>query len=202
MFNRRIRFVTTLLLSTLLVPALRAAQQNQVLAELQFAGTTKVEQNSGVWIDGQYLGFLKELKDDKKVMLLPGEHEITVRQAGYKDFTDKVRVEPAETRLLTVTMQRDPNVKYPGKDAATLKLHIEPDRAAVFLDDGYVGHVSDFGGAFRSMEVSPGKHQIKVALPGYKTFETEINLLPQQKSEIKTGLVKGTTDRTAPLVRE
>ena len=32
------------------------AGKNQVMGELQFSGATKVERESGVWIDGQYVG--------------------------------------------------------------------------------------------------------------------------------------------------
>ena len=39
-----------------------------------------------MWVDGNYVGYLKELKGDKKILLLPGEHEIAVRQSGYDDF--------------------------------------------------------------------------------------------------------------------
>src|SRR5437762_10266506 len=49
--------------------------QNQVMGELKFSGPTKIEKSSGVWIDGQYVGYLRELKGDKKIMLLPGQHE-------------------------------------------------------------------------------------------------------------------------------
>src|ERR1043166_6751297 len=59
--------------------------QNQVMGELEFEGKSKVEQDSGVWVDGNYVGYLKELKGNKKVMLLPGTHEVTVRQSGYQD---------------------------------------------------------------------------------------------------------------------
>ena len=52
---------------------------NAVLGEIQLEGATKVEKTSGVWVDGQYVGYLKELKGSKKVLLLPGEHEIAVR---------------------------------------------------------------------------------------------------------------------------
>ena len=41
------------------------------------------------------------------------------------------------------------------------------------------------------MLVSPGKHRVKIALPGYQAFETEVNLLPHQKITIKTNLVPG-----------
>ena len=81
---------------------------------------TKIERNSGVWIDGQYVGYLKELKGGKKIVLLPGDHEVSVRQAGYKDFTKTVVVEPRQVQLFTVTMQKDPRALYPAANAATL----------------------------------------------------------------------------------
>jgi PEGA domain len=178
---------------------LNAQEKNQVMGELQFSGATKVERESGVWIDGQYVGFVKELKGNKKILLLPGEHQVSVRRAGFKNFEEKVVVQPGTLEPLTVRMEKDPNARYPAKNAANLKLVVVPDRAAVFVDDGYVGHASDFGGAFRSMTVAPGKHKIRVALPGYHTFETDITLAAGQKSEIKAELVKGNVEDTAPV---
>jgi hypothetical protein len=52
------------------------------------------------------------------------------------------------------------------------------------------------------MLISPGKHRIKIELPGYRTFETEVNLLAGQKSEIKTALVKGSIEQAGPLIKE
>src|SRR5580692_6353755 len=80
--------------------------QNQVLGRIDFSGATKVEKTSGVWIDGQYVGYLKELKGAKKIVLLPGDHEISVRQSGYNDFSQKVTVEPGQTQVVRVTMQK------------------------------------------------------------------------------------------------
>jgi hypothetical protein len=59
-----------------------SAQNSDVLGEIQFEGKTNVEKTSGVWVDGQYVGYLKELKESKKVLLLPGEHTISVRKNG------------------------------------------------------------------------------------------------------------------------
>src|SRR6266853_6119939 len=50
--------------------------QNDVMGELQFEGKTKVERDSGVWIDENYVGYLKELNGSKKIMLLPGVHQV------------------------------------------------------------------------------------------------------------------------------
>jgi hypothetical protein len=186
----------------LCAPDFSQAQQNQVMGELKFSGATKVARDSGVWIDGQYVGYLKELKGDKKIMLLPGQHEISVRQTGYNSFTQTVVVEPGRVHMLSLQMTPDIRALRVGPDAAELKLTVNPDRAAVFLDDGYVGHAAEFGGAFHSMLLPPGKHRIKVELPGYRTFETEVNLLPRQKSKVETDLVVGSILEAGSLIKE
>jgi hypothetical protein len=175
--------------------------QNQVLGEVQFVGNTKVEKTSGVWIDEQYVGYVEELKNDKKVLLLPGEHVISVRQSGYTDFTEKVVVEPGKKVVLHVTMQRDSRSQFPTV-TSQLKLKVMPDRAAVFVDDGFVGTVHEFSGVGRGMLVSPGKHRVKIALPGYQVFETEVNLLPKQKITIKTNLVPGSITQAGPSIKK
>jgi hypothetical protein len=60
----------------------------------------------------------------------------------------------------------------------------------VFVDERFVGHVGEFGGVGKSMLVVPGAHRIRIALPGYETFESDINPRPRQKVEVKTDLVK------------
>ena len=179
-----------------------AAAQNQVMGKIRFVGASKVEKTSGVWIDGGYVGYLGELKEENSVTLLPGEHEIVVRQAGYEDFKQKVVVEPGKELILQVAMPKDRRVGEYPKITSTVKLEVTPERAAVFLDDMFVGHVQEFRGLARSMLVSPGKHRIKIALPGYQTFETEINLLPRQKFTIKTELVKGSITQADPLIKQ
>src|ERR1700686_1156263 len=171
----------------LLTPAIYAG--NQVMGEIQFEGKSKVEKTSGVWVDGGYVGYLKELKGSKKVLLLPGEHVITVRQNGYQDFTERVAVQPGQKHLVRVAMEKAPTGTMPAVKA-TVKIVVNPSRAAVFLDGLFVGHVGEFEGVGRGMLVAPGTHKIKVALPGYQTFETEINALPKQKVEVKTNLLR------------
>ncbi|PYT57155.1 MAG: hypothetical protein DMG35_20810 [Acidobacteria bacterium] len=132
--------------------------QNQVLGEVQLVGKTKADKTSGVWVDGQYVGYVDELKDDMKILLLPGEHEIVVRQSGYTDFAQKVLVEPRRKTVLKLVMLKDPRSQFP-KVTAQIKLRVTPERAAVFFDDAFVGSVNEFMGVGRGMLVSPGKHR-------------------------------------------
>jgi len=52
------------------------------------------------------------------------------------------------------------------------------------------------------MKISPGKHRIRVELPGYRTFDTEMNLLANQESEVKTELVPGSIEQNSPLIKK
>lgn len=191
-----LRFLSFLLLSgffALLLASSLSAQDSKIMGELRFQGATSVARDSGVWIDGNYVGYVKELKDDKKVLLLPGKHQITVRNSGYSDWTSNIIVEPGQIQTLHIKMSLLPNAQEP-KVTSQLKLTIHPPRAAVFVDGNYVGHAGELGGAVHALLISPGKHHIKVELPGYRTFETEVTLLAGQKSEVKTELVKGSVE--------
>lgn len=168
-----------------------AAQQSQQAGEVRFNADNEQERDSGVWIDGKYVGYVKELKGDKKVLLPSGEHEVSIRSDGYKDFVKKIVVAPGEAQTIDVVMEENPKSIYPGDDAAEFRLDIQPKRAAVFLDDAYVGHGGDFGGRFHSMLVAPGKHRLKVTLEGYRPYEGDINPVANEKSRMKIALEKG-----------
>jgi len=179
-----------------------SAQSNDVLGEVQFEGKTNVEKTSGVWVDGQYVGYLNELKLSKKVLLLPGDHTISVRQNGYQDFSQTIVVQPGKTQIIRVAMNKAATGPMPpDAELATVKINVNPSRAAVFVDNRFVGHVGEFGGLGRAMQVVPGTHHIRIALPGYATFETDINPLPRQKVEVKTDLVKSETPLAEPLLK-
>lgn len=178
-----------------------SAQDSKILGEIRFEGATSVDRDAGVWIDGNYVGYVKELKDDKKVLLLPGKHQITARSSGYSDWTSNLIVEPSQVQTLHIKMSLLPNAQEP-KVTCELKLTIQPSRAAVFVDGNYVGHAGELGGAIHALLISPGKHHIKVELPGYRTFETDVTLLAGQKSEVKTELVKGSIEQSSSDIKK
>jgi len=184
-----------------LMVSIASCAQNQVLGEVRLVGKTNADKTSGVWVDGQYVGYVKELKEDKKLLLLPGEHEIAVRQSGYTDFTQQVIVEPHKKIILQVVMLKDPRTQFP-KVTSQIKLQVTPDRAAVFVDGAFAGCVNEFKGMERAMLVSPGEHRIKIALPGYQTFDTSVSLLRNQKITIKTDLLPGSITQAGTAIKQ
>ena len=184
MSNRRLMPIALILLIGVV------GAEDRVQSELRFAAHTKDEKTAGVWVDGQYVGFVKELADDKKLMLLPGKHEIVIRQAWYNEFVKQVILEPGKIEQINVALVK--SARLPTKDATgELKIAATPSRAAVFVDGQYAGHVDEFNGVGKAMLLTPGQHRLRIALPGYLPFDTMVDLRPQQKLKIQTDLVKG-----------
>lgn len=194
--NRAARILSYFALLLLFAaPAGAFAAQSAKMGEVRFTTDTQDERDAGVWIDGKYAGYVKELKGDRKVMLPAGQHEFVIKQAGYKDLTKAITVDPDQSpfQTIAVVLEENPKMTYPGGNAAEYRLDIQPKRAAVFVDDNYMGHGSDFGGHFHSMLVTPGKHHLKITLAGYKTYETDIDATASTKSQMKIVLERGDT---------
>jgi hypothetical protein len=190
----------------LLTPGATSAQQapppvgNQIMGELGFAASAKPDKTAGVWVDGQYVGFVNELKGNKRVLLLPGSHEISVRQTGYFDLTQTITAEPGKKTILTIKLDKNPQAQF-SAITGEIKLEVTPDRAAVFVDGHFAGTVNQFRGAGRAMLVAPGNHHIKIDLVGYQPFETDVTLLAKQKLTVKTDLAPGTVQQADPAVK-
>lgn len=179
----------SLLLTIILLTAATVLAENTILGEVEFHGTATSAKDSGVWVDGQYLGYVNELKGSKKVLLLPGAHDIAVRQDGYLDFRTRVTVQPGEKQVIEVKMEKDTHFRMPDV-TSEIKMSVDPNRAAVFVDDLLVGHAGEFGGIGRSLLVAAGHRKITISLPGYRTFQTELDLAPNQRLDLKTELQK------------
>jgi hypothetical protein len=130
-----------------------------------------------------------ELKGSKKVLLLPGGHVITVRQSGCRDFTQTIIARPGQTEILHVAMHKgvtwsDAECDRLGKDCR------QPSESGSVYGRNFRGERRRIWGLGRAMLIAPGAHKIRIALPGHQTFETEINVIANQKLEIKTELAK------------
>ena len=197
MFSRK--SLPTILAIMALVGMVHA--EDRVQSELRFVGHNKAEKTAGVWVDGQYVGFVKELSGNKKIVLLPGKHDVLVRQAWYKDYAEEVILEPGRASVVNVSLVRD---AHPTAREATgeLKISATPTRAAVFVDNQFAGHVDEFEGVGKAMLLTPGRHSVRVALPGYLPFETVVDLRPHQKLKLQTDLVKGSITEAGSLVNQ
>ena len=173
------------------LPAVRA--QESATGEVRFSSGSADERDAGVWVDGKYAGYVKEFKfrGKKRLLLAAGAHEIIIKQSGYEDLTKKITLAADGFQDIDVSLVPNTKATYPGADRAELRLDIRPKNAAVFVDGMYVGRGADFGGRFHSLFVTPQKHQLKITLDGYKTYQMEIEPPPSQKTQMTIVLELG-----------
>jgi len=182
------------LASALLIPAGAApAQGGGPTGEINFIPYSKVEKSAGVWVDGQYAGYVDELKGRKALKLGAGKHEIVLKESGYKEIDRNVDIAAGGALDFSVKMELDPNQRY-SVENAELKIHAVPSSAAVYVDGKFAGAVHDFGGIGKSMLLAPGKHTIRISMPGYQDYTTEIDMAANQKYRIETKLSPGMND--------
>ena len=173
--------------------------EDRVQAELRFVAHNKDEKTAGVWVDGQYVGYVKELTGEKKLALLPGKHEVIVRQAWFDELVEQVILEPGQVREINVSLVKSAPIPR-GEATGELKISATPSRAAVFVDNQYAGHADEFDGVGKAMLLTPGQHRVRIALPGYLPFDTVVDLRPHQKLKLETQLVKGSITEAGSLV--
>jgi len=175
--------------------------ENKVLAELRFEAHNRAEKTAGVWVDGQYVGYAKDLTGNKKVRLVPGKHEVIVRQAWYADYVEQPVLDPGEVHRIKLRLVKDE--RTPRNDATSeFKIAASPARAAVFVDNVFAGQANEFDGAGKAMLLTPGSHHVRITLPGYLPFETAVDLRPHQKLKIQTRLEKGSGQESGAPVSQ
>jgi hypothetical protein len=170
---------------------------NPLQREVELKAAGKIERNAGLWLDGQYMGFVKDLEGKGKLVLLPGEHKLVFKLIGYHERTSTIDVEPGSRKQYRVAMVPDADATYPDEnETARLRIFVKPEEAAIFVNDSYVGHIDQFDGR-GGMRLSSGTYRFTIALPGYEAFNTELTVRAGQSYEIKTDLPQGRLDEQA-----
>lgn len=87
-------------------------------------------------------------------------------------------------------------------DRADVRVMVTPRAAAVFVDGYYAGLVDDFDGAFQSLPLSPGGHEIAIYMDGYRTIHQRLYLPPRKSYKLTYAMQKladGETSEMPPL---
>jgi hypothetical protein len=149
------------------------------------------------------VGYVRNLDGKDSLVLVPGEHRLEIKLIGYETVERTIVVEPGEEISYRVTMSEAGNVSYPEADrTARVRFDVEPEDAAISVDERYVGHVNRFNGR-NGMRLSAVTYRFTIALPGYHSFDTEITVRAEQDYEIKTELPTASyADQAGELVSD
>ena len=74
---------------------------------------------------------------------------------------------------------------------ASIRMHVEPADAEVYVDGYYAGVVDDFDGFFQRLNLAPGRHQITLRLDGYRTWGAEVYATPGDTLNLHHDMIPG-----------
>ncbi len=70
-----------------------------------------------------------------------------------------------------------------------LRLKVKPKEAEVYVDGAFYGHVDDYDGTFKHLQLRVGPHKLEIRAEGYTTLQTDVRILPG-KTVTYTGELK------------
>ena len=116
----------------------------------------------------------------QSIKLVPGPHEVSVRNSGYAPVTQSVQIEAGKTTDLSVTLQKSGDkVSGPFGD---IEFKGDP-RAAVLLNgatpDYFVGHVDEFNWNWiwhQRLLVHPGTYNVTVTREGQSIWSGPVTV--------------------------
>ena len=102
--------------------------------------------------------------------LKPDSYKITVRKTNYIDYQNTIFLSPGESGGLTITLKPQPGTLTISPSIANAEMTI------INLDDNSV--VGNYTERIKDMNIGPGRYQIAVTKPGYRTALREIIVKP------------------------
>jgi hypothetical protein len=76
--------------------------------------------------------------------------------------------------------------------SGAVRLQVRPKDARVLVDGYYTGIVDDFDGTFQRLRLPPGRHEITLKLPGFKTHRILLYAAIGNTLKIRYDLIPGT----------
>ena len=149
-------------------------QMGSILLNIDEDSRTVEPEKTSVYLDGNYIGVMPRAGKILKIEnILIGRHNLRVEHPDYETEEEIIEVRHHATE--------EANLKLKGK-AGKILIASTPLRAQVYLDGTARGETPYSG------SLSPGRHRVKVELPGYQLKEMEIEIRPNRPQSVSLEL--------------
>jgi hypothetical protein len=167
-----------------------------------------------ILLDGEAVGYAKDYDGRwDSLSIVPGHHTITLRTEGYTTRVIDIDARPGASYVFSddlkrgegeerVALEAPPEPKGNDFHATTatpapaqasvargrLRVHVEPEDAAVYLDGEYLGLAGELSRLHGSIPVATGSHRLEVVRPGFETSVTTIDVSGESVAEARVTL--------------
>ncbi len=152
-----------------------------------FVKATGTPGSAGVFADGKYLGPATRFTVAERYPLGPGEHNITLRDPRYHDFTTKVIIYPGSTvkvkyQLKPAELAKPPfgRLRFGGGVPESFMSVASGDTSAVYLNGRFYGYVDELNNAGGGLLLNPGVYRLRVSSPVYGEIDRDVTIKADQ----------------------
>lgn len=138
---------------------------------------------AGVFVDGKYVGPAVRFSVPEKYTVDPGEHEVTIRDPRYEDYTTKVTVVAGKTAKVSFKLKALPLVPPPygrlrfgGGEAESFISVTAGDVSPVYLNDKFYGYLDEMNNRGSGWLLPPGSYQLRVSSPIFGEINQEVKI--------------------------
>ncbi len=141
---------------------------------------------AGVFVDDKYVGPAANFGFTRKYAVAAGEHEITLRDSRYQDFSTKVKIEAGKTTTISQSLQEATVAPPPY---GTLRIQGGSSKFdAVYLNGKFMGHLDEFNNSAQGLLLNPGEYTLKVVSPaGTQELEQKVKIEEKKTTRVHVG---------------
>jgi hypothetical protein len=114
-----------------------------------------------IWLDQRYYGTTPQVIGG----LSAGTHSLTLRNAGYYDYTAQFTITAGQTTTLAPGM----SPYTPSSGYGDLRIQSNPVGGAVYVGNNYMGTTIS-STALYVTQLTPGSYSVRITLAGYQTY--------------------------------
>jgi len=143
-------------------------------------------EGAAVYVNNDYHGTTPIIGSLDISNLNPGSYTLTLKKAGYVDYTSQVTIVAGTTTQVNgiLTASQAPSV-------ATAQIISSPAGADIYINNQYVGITP-----IEFQDVKPGAYTVELRLPGYASYTTTGQVTGGQAISLNVALTPATTPTT------
>ena len=138
---------------------------------------------AGIFVDGKYVGPAVRFSVPEKYAVTAGEHEVTIKDPRYEDYTTKVTVRPKKTtkisfKLKPVEPAKPPfgRLRFGGGVPESFISVAGGDTSAVYINGKFYGYVDELNNAGGGLLLNPGTYKVQVSSPIYGEINKDVTI--------------------------
>ena len=147
---------------------------------------------AGLFVDGKYIGPAGRFTVPEKYAVAPGEHEVTLRDPRFEEYTTKVTVQSKKTTKIKYKLKKLELPKGPfgrlrfGPDMPESFMSVTSgDLGPIYINDKYWGFIDELNNPGGGILLPPGEYTVRAEPQDFMPVNEKVTIKANEVTVIK-----------------